>query len=115
MDQSSDEEYLSYDDDVDNEILSDENEILPSDDGDDDSVGDDDGIFDNDHRFRRFKIELKKSEMASDIEESDGDDDYNAHGNFLAHEKSWGKNKKIYYNTDFVDKGLRSKASQTQE
>lgn len=74
-----------------------EDEVLPSDysDSDDDSL-------EEDPRFKRFQIELKKDEMASDIE-SENEEDY------LPDSQAWGSNKQLFYNTDYVDKDFRSK------
>src|SRR5699024_10371277 len=100
MSDSSDEEIENYQADV---VLSDdEQEVRPSDEDDDDDSED----FDQDARFDRFKIELKKDEMASDIEDDD-------EPNYLPNSQAWGREKKQFYDTDFVDKDFRSLCSLT--
>lgn len=90
-----------------------EDEILPSDesenedfyeddDEDDDEENDENDIGTDGGKFDRFKIETRKDEMASDIED-DNEEDY------LPDRQAWGKNKRQFYDTDFVDKDFRSK------
>lgn len=71
-------------------------------DDDDDDDDDDDGMGLDGGKFDRFKIETQKDEMASDIED-DNEEDY------LTDSQAWGKNKRQFYDTDFVDKDFRSK------
>ena len=78
-------------------ITDDEEELMPSDEGEDDS-DDQDELPDD--KFSRFRIEHKKDEMASDIED-DNEEEY------LPNSQAWGKNKKLFYDTDFVDKDFR--------
>lgn len=90
-DSSEEEEQINYDENFSSDDS--EEEILASEDEDDDEY---------DERFNRFKIELQKDEMASDLEDEDKDDDA------LPNAQAWGKNKKAYYHTDYIDKDFRS-------
>ena len=109
MSDSSDEdvdlyENDSFDDDGDDDG---EEEVLASSDDDDDDDDDEngeevEGLQAKTDKFSRFKIERKKDDMASDIEEDDEDDG-------LPSSQAWGANKQIFYDTDFVDKDYRSK------
>ncbi|XP_054159376.1 something about silencing protein 10-like [Oppia nitens] len=77
-----------------------DDEIMPLDDNTDDDEEEDEENNDNRNEFvdNRFGIELKKDEMASDLEDSDEEQmDSNA----------WGKTKNLFYNTDYVDKDFR--------
>lgn len=93
-DSSEDEEQINYDQNFDSDDS--EEEILASEDEDDDEY---------DENFNRFKIELQKDEMASDLEDDNNDDDDN---DALPNAQAWGKNKKAYYHTDYIDKDFRS-------
>ncbi|CAG2115041.1 unnamed protein product [Medioppia subpectinata] len=73
---------------------------------DEDAYGSDEEVMpfdessDSDPEMDRFGIELKKDEMASDLEDSDDETvDTTA--------TAWGKEKKVFYNTDYVDKDFR--------
>lgn len=92
-----------------------EEEVLAStDDDDSDEAGEDDddealekgGLQAKSDKFSRFKIERKKDDMASDIED-DGEDGEDEHG--MPSSQAWGANKQLFYDTDFVDKDYRSK------
>ncbi|KAH9506196.1 Something about silencing protein 10 [Dermatophagoides farinae] len=107
-DSSDDDRQVDYGH-QDDDLLSDdgEDEILASEDDEEDDDDDDD--YDDD-RFSRFKIEMKKDEMASDLEDDDDDDD-----DGLPNVKAWGKEKKSYYHTDYIDKDYRSQKQRDQD
>jgi hypothetical protein len=80
--------------DFDDESDSDE-EIMPIDSADEST---DDSNTDG---LNRFEVQLKKDEMASDLEDSDHEvNDINPN--------AWGKKKSLFYNTDYVDKDFKS-------
>lgn len=92
MSDSSDDAASDLSDDFsDNEEM----EVLPSEEESDDDME----HFNN---LDRFQIELKKDEMASDIED-DIEEDY------LPNSQAWGGDKRNFYHTDYVDKDFRSK------
>lgn len=99
MADSSDEDVVDYKNDY--IVSDDEEDIMPSE-PDSSEDDDDDDDFYND-KFSRFKIELKKDEMASDLEDGDENEDN------LPSSLAWGKDKKLFYNTDFIDRDYRSK------
>ncbi|KAH9392611.1 PREDICTED: something about silencing protein 10-like [Rhagoletis zephyria] len=115
MSDSSDEdvdlyENDSFDDDGDDDG---EEEVLASSDDDDDDDDDEngeevEGLQAKTDKFSRFKIERKKDDMASDIEEDDEDDG-------LPSSQAWGANKQIFYDTDFVDKDYRSQKAKEED
>ena len=110
-DQVNDYQQQNNDDD----LLSDDNEeeILASEDDDDSDEEDDDDDDEYDDRFSRFQIERKKDEMASDLEDDDDDDDNDNDG--LPDVKAWGRDKKSYYHTDYIDKDYRSQKQRDQD
>lgn len=103
MSDSSDDDNHLFDD---GEAFDDsdmEEEILASDDGEDSEGDDDEDVFSS--KYDRFKIESKKDEMASDLEDEEEDEEQ------LPSSMAWGKNKQSYYHTDYVDKDFRSMSS----
>ena len=83
---------LSQDLDSDEEEESDD-DIMPL---EDDSSDSEDNQFKG---LNRFAVELKKDEMASDLEDSEEE---------LPDPNAWGNKKNVFYNTDYVDKDFRS-------
>ncbi|KAI2798245.1 Something about silencing protein 10 [Blomia tropicalis] len=105
MADSSDEDVVDYKNDY--IVSDDEEDIMPSE-PDSSEDDDDDEDFYND-KFSRFKIELKKDEMASDLEDGDENEDN------LPSSLAWGKDKKLFYNTDFIDRDYRSQKSKEED
>lgn len=107
MSDSSDDDVEVYEDDS---FASDdgEEEVLASTDDESSDEGEEDdalesGLQAKNDKFSRFKIERKKEDMASDIEDDEGEDDG------MPSSQAWGANKQLFYDTDFVDKDYRSK------
>jgi hypothetical protein len=69
-------------------------EIMPIDSADESTDESNSGL-------NRFEVQLKKDEMASDLEDSDHElNDINSN--------AWGKKKSVFYNTDYVDRDFKS-------
>ena len=116
MSDSSDEEVYGQEDKYANSPDSDEAILASeeSEDSDDEDSQDVDDVEEDDYesdqdfmkkkndKYTRFQIEKQKNDMASDIEDEEDDDEQ-------LDSQAWGQDKKLYYNTDFVDKDYRSK------